>query len=396
MALALFVIVLTSASAQSAPPSPPSPPGVKFTVSKQFPLISDGVLQRVGSSPDAALQAIRTSTGEYHFWEGARDWHGISSSGGKLEGTVGRGRVKILGYPCPAGYPTPCLTDSKPKANIGMWISGVHKIDDKGDELLGFVHMEFRHNWVAKGRTGNWNVRHGLTYSNDGGNTFHWCGYIVAPVGPCSKTLTDTCTTANLGLTNIIYKDGFFMSYYQDGDRKCKASDRDCDGQDVAVVRAKVDDVVAAARQHKVTPWFKYYNGGWTEPGLGGNYTRLNIPQQGYMHGDGIFIKPLNQWALVVHSGDKGSDKANWRKTVLITFSSDGITWSDWQKVYTEGGEDDLAYPSLMSYCEYGPDNNVAGTTFAVAFVNRQPHKQPFQFSAVNVTVRIEGDTVVV
>jgi hypothetical protein len=164
----------------------------------------------------------------------------------------------------------------------------------------------------------------------------------------------------------------------------------------VAVVRAKVDDVVAAARQHKVTPWFKYYNGGWTEPGLGGNYTRLNILQNGYMHGDGIFIKPLNKWALVVHSGDKGSDKANWRKTILLTFSSDGIRWSDWQKVYTEAGEDGLAYPSLLSYGEYGPDNNVAGVTFAVAFVNRIPHKSPFQFSAVNVTVNIGGDTVVV
>jgi hypothetical protein len=361
-------------------------------------VISHKTLQRIGSSPDAALSAIITSAGEYRFWEGARNSHRIGSKGGKLEGTVGLGESKILGYTCPEGYPTPCLTDNKPKANIGMWISGVHKIDDKSDEILGFVHMEFRYNWVSKGRTGNWNVRHGLLYSNDGGKTFHWCGYIAAPVGPCGKTLTEKCTTANMGLTNIIYKDGFFMSYYQDGDRKCVASDRDCDGQDVAVIRAKVDDVVAAARQHKITPWFKYYNGGWTEPGMGGNYTALNIPQQGYMHGDGIFIKPLNQWALVAQSADRGSKlkECCWRKTALLTFSSDGITWSDWQEVYTEGGAGDLAYPSLMSYGDYGPDNNVAGATFAVAFVNRKGGKSPFQFSAVNVTVKIEGETVVV
>jgi len=269
---------------------------------------------------------------------------------------------------------------SKAPANVGVWPANVYQISE--DEILMFNHLEFRKH--------NWNVRLGLSYSSDGGKTFHWVGNILGPAGECGKTLTKTCTSSNMGLANYIIKDGYFQVYYQDQvlpDKQSAAGD----GTQVAVARAKVADVVSAAKQLKVTPWFKYHNGQWTEPGIGGDFTPLNLKPQGYMHGDAIFVKPLNQYAIVAQTGDKGNDRKHWRKAIVLSFSSDGFNWSDWQEVHSQPLDNKATncYPSLVSY---GPDNEVAGETFAVVYNYRNGEKAPIaggdtELRAVQVTI---------
>ena len=169
-----------------------------------------------------------------------------------------------------------------------------------------------------------------------------------------------------MGLANYIEKDGWFMIVF--GDTNALASDgsvvnaTDGDGQagnpdqGVAVcvptrtsavcicglrtgsggrVRAKISEVVAAAKQHKTVPWKKLYNGQFTEPALasatnesGGRFTPLNLRSQGYMHGDAAFIEPLGQWCIVVMSGGRIRQTEAWRKSILIAFSPDGLSWS--------------------------------------------------------------------
>ena len=149
-------------------------------------------------------------------------------------------------------------------------------------------------------------------------------------------------------------------------------------------------DVVAAARQQKAAPWFKRYNGTWEELALGGGkFTPLNLPVQGYMHGDAIYVAAIDQYAIVSQSGDRSDHAEDWHKKILLAFSGDGFTWSEWQQVYTDGNKDHVYYPSLMSY---GPDNEIAGETFAVVFQYKgEPYTtgddHPWQFKAVNVTV---------
>lgn len=189
-----------------------------------------------------------------------------------------------------------------------------------------------------------------------------------------------------MGLANYIIKDGYFQIYYHD---QVAPGNQPPTGNaaSVAVARAKVDDVVAAAKHLKNIPWFKYYQGTWTEPALGGGkFTPLNLHPQGYMHGDAIYIKPIDQYAILAQSGDRSADANNWHKKLLITFSSDGIMWSDWQVVYTDGSTDHVYYPSLMSY---GPDNEIAGSTFAAVYDYSpcHPRKACAAFYAVNVTV---------
>merc|ERR1711907_527809 len=99
--------------------------------------------------------------------------------------------------------------------------------------------------------------------------TFQWVGYIAAPSGPCGKTLKAKCGAANMGLVNYIIKDGFMQIYFQDSTHPTKATGASAQ---VATARANLTEVVAAARQLKVAPWFKYHSGAWSEPAMGGNF----------------------------------------------------------------------------------------------------------------------------
>jgi len=359
------------------------PAAPTLSISKPFTLASHDLISQMSYDViDAAMYAVRKADGTLNFWAGGcTPWGAMSSNGGEMKASnLLFKEVPVNGYKCPEGYPSNCLRlagQKKSRCNVGMWPANVYNIG--GDEILAFIHLEFR--------CKSWNIRHGLAYSNDGGKNFQWLDYIVGPAGPCGKSLSSGCKTSNMGLSNYIIKNGFFQLYYQDNIKmNQKATGPHQPG--TAVARASVADVVAAARKGKASPWFKYYNGAWTEAGVGGNFTALNLPAEGYLHGDAIYIKDINQYAIVAQSGDRSS--STWHKSILLAFSSDGMTWSEWQEVYTDGHAGDVSYPSLMSY---GPDNEVAGKTFGVVYQykgsggNLEGAPRPPPFNMVNVTV---------
>jgi len=373
-----FWAIAMIAGAAALEPAPPT-----LSISEPFTLAShDGPMsQFTGDVIDAAMYAVRKADGKLNFWAGGcTPWGAMSSKGGEMKASDLKFKeVQVNGYTCPEGYSSDCVRhagEKKSEANVGMWPANVYNIG--GDEILAFIHLEFRYH-------DNWNIRHGLAYSKDSGENFQWLDYIAGPAGSCGKSLNSSCKTSNMGLSNYIIKDGFFQLYYQD-----LVNQKDHTGATgpfqpgAAVARAPVADVVAAARKGKASPWHKYYNGAWTEAGIGGNFTPLNLPAEGYMHGDAIYIKDINQYAIVAQSGDR--TKKTWHKSILLAFSSDGLTWSKWQEVYTDGTAGDVAYPSLMSY---GPDNEVASKTFGVVYQYRGHgfKKQPYPFNMVNVTV---------
>jgi len=376
-----LLLVLLRGAAATAP---------KLSVGKEFVMTPTKDLPSI----DASTYAVKQN-GEFNWWAGNRqsDWIKMSSKGGKVEAEKGS-KVHLSGYECPAGYSNPCLLKHTAPTNVGIWPANVYKINEK--EILMFAHLEYRYH-------GQWNVRHGLSYSNDSGNSFHWVGNILGPAGACGQTLTGTCSCSNMGLANYIIKDGFFQVYYQDQVPTGHEQGPTGDSQQVAVARAKVADVVAAAKQLKTTAWFKYHNGTWTEPGLGGDFTPVDLRAQGYMHGDAIYIKSLNQYAIVMQSGDKAGDMGDWGKKLGLSFSADGLSWSEWQWIkelqpdsQVTSHEEQMRYPSLMSY---GDDNEVADETFAVVFNYRDGKVAPIhggdsQLNALNVTV--SANTIVV
>ena len=270
-----------------------------------------------------------------------------------------------------------------------------------GKEVLAFIHLELR---VSEAPICYF--KQGLAYSGDGGKTFQWCGYFASP-HLTFKHSTESAKYgrpnwfANMGLSPYIIKDGYFYSYFADtNDLSASGKVVNVTGvpnsagnpdQGVAVVRASVASVVDAARRHSVVAWQKYHEGGWDEPAIGGAFTPLNLPVQGYMHGDAAFCEPLKKWVIVTQSGGRIEQTEQWRRQILISFSSDGIVWEQWQTVWTDDRHhQQVVYPSIMSY---GADNEVVDTTFAVVFQYRNV-SAPFQFAIVNVTVNTQTDTV--
>ena len=130
----------------------------------------------------------------------------------------------------------------------------------------------------------------------------------------------------------------------------------------------------------------------------GGKFTPLNLPSQGYTHGDAAYVPAIKQWCIVTASGGRVQDTEQWMRSILIAFTPDGLTFSPWQRVWSDGldGQNrtyqgDVKYPSLMAL--EGEDNEVLlGSSFAVAFQYRGPSvaaEKHAPFWYVNVTVKV-------
>jgi len=244
----------------------------------------------------------------------------------------------------------------------GPTIANVY-LDPASGHILGFVHTE----WTLEARDGVY-FRLGLAISKDGGESFQWCGHIIEP--ELSYETWNTHWRAgsvgghhafgNIGLANYVIRGGYFYLYYTD-----TRNSPNTFSQGIAVARAKVADVIAAAENLQVTPWAKYHDGAWNESGMGGGFTALNIEPKGYLHGDAAYNSYLDKYVLVTrhgkHTGPDGSRMDT--GSILIAFSEDGLIWSDWQRVHTDNHLHD--YPSIVSI---GDDNEVLGRAFWVYY----------------------------
>jgi len=230
--------------------------------------------------------------------------------------------------------------------------------------IIGFFHLE----WTLKTKGGTY-FRLGLAISKDGGKSFNWCGYIIEPDLSYEtwfnhwrgrKKVGGHHAFSNIGLANYIIKDGYFYLYYADTRDK-----PDTSIQGTAVARAKVEDVLAAAENLQTAPWNKYYNGGWNESGMSGKFTPLNIEPIGFLHGDAAYNSYLNKYALVTRAGKVTGPNGIIGKSssILISFSKDGINWSDWQIIHKDNHLHD--YPSIISM---GDNNEVIGKSFWVYY----------------------------
>ncbi len=193
------------------------------------------------------------------------------------------------------------------------WISNIY-LDRETGHILAFLHLEYQYTYPGHSMYN----RTGLAISKDGGRTFSWCGYILSP------ELTDETwinhwyprrKSCNGGLSNYIVKDGYFYVYYTDYYEKMLPAE---DGSDrgLAVARARVEDVIAGARDTTVVEWMKYFEGGWTEKGCGGKFTALNIEPHGTMHGDIAYNSHLGMWVVVTRRYSDSAIVISSRRTV--------------------------------------------------------------------------------
>src|SRR6185369_6927400 len=222
-------------------------------------------------------------------------------------------------------------------------------------EVLAFVHEENVDN--SGGVSGNLQgkTRIGLAWSNDGGDTWKYLGRIISAFGDPQPF--------NIQGAPYLVKDGYFQVYYYD---------RNISGaQGIGVSRASVASVIDAARTGNVGTalWSKYFNGGWTEPSLGGQAS-LPTTMQGVIHTQtirssytGKFYMPLTSMAWPNGVG------GHFNASVKLYESADGLSWSPSAVLVDEVASTQLLQGGYMC-CSLvdldGTANHEAGQKFYV------------------------------
>ena len=182
----------------------------------------------------------------------------------------------------------------------GLWILGMYKREN-GD-LLAITHSEI--NYKVGDRTFDYTI--GLGYSTDKGQTWTYCGEIVAPA----------FRRTNVGGGAYIIKDEYLYVYYND--RGTVRPSR----KGICVARAPFKEVLKKAEAYQVSGWQKYRDGKWNVPGLSDTPGTSVIPTR-YggedCHSDAAYCTALGRYLLTVQSQTG--------KKLSLYSSSNGVDW---------------------------------------------------------------------
>lgn len=228
------------------------------------------------------------------------------------------------------------------------WLMNSWQDTDGG--TLAFMHLEWPQ--VQNEKFIGIKGRIGLGWTSDYGETFKYLGDIIIPYQD---------KLSNMAGVPYFVKDGYFYIYYLDW----------CPYPATSVARAKVADVVAAARKGTVSEWKKYYNGKWESPGHKGACTALFPTTEGIIHSDASWSTYTNKAYMLLNRGNTSYDKNGKLLTTFVKLyeSTDGIKWTPAVTIvehaanpsFTEYG---YAYNTIVD--ESGVNNGVVGQRFYV------------------------------
>jgi len=174
----------------------------------------------------------------------------------------------------------------------------------------------------------------GLAVSTDEtGRNFRDLGAIIQPNLPLEQAEREG-KIIEVGGGPYVVRDGYFYVYFSDS---LASGGRN----NLAVARAPVAEVVEAALANESVPWLKYYEGSFSEPGIGGLSSPLEPgnPPTSWM--DLSYNTYLDKIVMVV-ADFGGLIYPN----LYITWSDDGLNWAPRILLADELGES--FYPSLI------------------------------------------------
>jgi hypothetical protein len=249
----------------------------------------------------------------------------------------------------------------------GIWILGMYECPN-GD-LLAITHAELnRANEKGVIQRADQRFAMGLGHSSDRGASWTYCGEIVRPADD----------RQNIGGGAYVVRGDYLYVYYNDvippvpGARKQRLQ---------CVARARLDDVIAAAAQHRVTPWHKYREGRWATPGLSEEHGDDIIPHvngREDLHADAAYCTALRKYLLTVQSGG-----------LLLLFSSpDGLDWT-LETTVDEAGQGKIQpYSSFVDFDGPSADCHTVDGDFYLYFPRKGPDHNVDYLYRRRVTVR--------
>jgi hypothetical protein len=266
-----------------------------------------------------------------------------------------------------------------------LWIPNVYKHPD--GTMIGFVHREV----FPVPADGCFRI--GIAVSRNAGSSWVYCGDTIKPrvnwTDPKSPDLS------NIGGVPYVVRvdpaDGkrYFYVYFNES----TGAERR-----MSVARAVVDDVVAAAGENRTTPFFKYNDGRWTEPGLtgvasnilpGGVFTAAMMKAgicRRDMHADAAYCAPLGKYLLTTN--DQSESK-------LLLFSSpDGIHWGEETELDADPTREKfMPYSSFVSLDPgSSEDCSVVGAEFDILYPRKVMKTWLDDFTRIHCVVTKAAD----
>ena len=153
------------------------------------------------------------------------------------------------------------------------------------NECLAILHLEDQDAGAKEC------FRMATAFSSDGGLTFKFLGFIISPTIPDAVVKQGHYAgKTNLAGAGLRWDETYAYFYFSDMIKE-DASDRH-----LAVARVARADLEKNARAGQNTSWYKYYDGKWNEPGMGGRSTKLAT--MGDYHSTIAYNTHINRWIL--------------------------------------------------------------------------------------------------
>lgn len=269
---------------------------------------------------------------------------------------------------------TPNLRDKRAddplRSNWAAWIPSIYKLSN--GHYLGFVHIEdftsclptdtsYPYCYVDANRQIKYRI--GIAYSTDQGTNWTYCGHVVAPK-------FEQGTNSNLGGIPFIVHSGYFYIYFND---YSSATDKR-----IAVARAPVADVVAAAQAGTVTNWTKYGDTNlWNQGGLTGGLGKNIIPPLTGnpnvnsnigvydSHSDAVYSTALSKFIISINVGS--APNLSTGRALLIYTSTNGVNWGG-AKVVDNTQNRDHAYSTFTASSGSSDDISQVGNSFQLIY----------------------------
>lgn len=272
--------------------------------------------------PDGSLGAVANGNGTYDFY-GANASSPVVTTGTLNTPGASKRSVKI---------------NNVPSKTFNYLAGGPVYTDPFSGARLMIYHGELKGNSKK-----NFHSVLGLAVSTDGTN-FRDLGQIITPNIPAGF--------AEVGGGSFAVVDGYLNVYYRDWLTTGATAE-------VAVARAPLVDLMNNAFAGRNTQFWKYYDGSWSQPGVGGRAAALEAynPSNAW-----VAISRndyLNQLVLVTSQwSDDGGD-------LYYSTSPDGINWAPRQPLAVSPGEQ--MYPSIIGT---GADPARSGQSFYVYYTD--------------------------
>lgn len=280
----------------------------------------------LSSWPDGNMGVILNSNGTYDFY-GANGGKPVRTTGTLTDPGKAKKSVSI---------------DGLPKKTFDYVSGGPVYQDPASGARLMIYHAE-KHGKSAK----DYYSVLGLAVATDtAGLKFRDLGTIIEPNLQSGQT--------EIGGGTFAVVDNHLNIYYRDWHIGGGTAE-------TAVARAPLADLVNNALSGRGTAFTKYFEGDWSQPGIGGKASALEL------------YNPWNNWAAVSTNDYLGqlvmvsAANSTSQTDLFITTSQDGINWSPRQTLVADAGEQ--FYPTMIGT---GADPTHTSKSFYVYYTDSQ------------------------